>query len=216
MCIFPFSAGGGPVRLPGAMCLPHTNNMDSKLQGTGPGGGATLRPRAGGVPLEPFIHQVCWNASRMFCIYFFPIFGDCHASVLLVGGGSHEYDALRWPHSVQASDHTRAALLWIPASWNERVHSRVQRWVRPGRGVYWALLLNGLWRSTVHYIVIFLFLYVEYMYPCNISIPAMREKEPVCVSEDTSEVHFTFWTSTLSPKRLVPPGAVGCTQVTPK
>lgn len=46
------------VRPPGAMCLPHTNNMDSKLQGAGPGGGASLRQRPGGVPLEPFIHQV--------------------------------------------------------------------------------------------------------------------------------------------------------------
>lgn len=46
------------MRPPGAMCLPHTNNMDSKLQGAGTGGGASLRPRAGGVPLEPFIHQV--------------------------------------------------------------------------------------------------------------------------------------------------------------
>lgn len=66
------SAGGGPVRLPGAMCLPHTNNMDSKLQGTGSGGGATLRPRAGGVPLEPFIHQVCWHFSNLFFFFFFP------------------------------------------------------------------------------------------------------------------------------------------------
>ncbi|XP_029682682.1 inositol hexakisphosphate kinase 1 isoform X1 [Takifugu rubripes] len=47
------------------MCLPHTNNMDNKLQGTGPGGGATLRPRAGGVPLEPFIHQVGGHTSMM-------------------------------------------------------------------------------------------------------------------------------------------------------
>ncbi|XP_030275133.1 inositol hexakisphosphate kinase 1 isoform X2 [Sparus aurata] len=48
------------------MCLPHTNNMDnSKLQGTGPGGGASLRPRAGGVPLEPFIHQVGGHTSMM-------------------------------------------------------------------------------------------------------------------------------------------------------
>lgn len=54
-------AGGGAVRLPGAMCLPHTNNMDNKLQGAGPGGGASLRPRAGGVSLEPFIHQVGRN-----------------------------------------------------------------------------------------------------------------------------------------------------------
>nr|CBN80655.1 Inositol hexakisphosphate kinase 1 [Dicentrarchus labrax] len=47
------------------MCLPHTNNMDSKLQGAGPGGGASLRPRAGGVPLEPFIHQVGGHTSMM-------------------------------------------------------------------------------------------------------------------------------------------------------
>ncbi|XP_045932158.1 inositol hexakisphosphate kinase 1 isoform X2 [Micropterus dolomieu] len=46
------------------MCLPHTNNMDSKLQGAGPGGGASLR-RAGGVPLEPFIHQVGGHTSMM-------------------------------------------------------------------------------------------------------------------------------------------------------
>ncbi|XP_055365160.1 LOW QUALITY PROTEIN: inositol hexakisphosphate kinase 1 [Betta splendens] len=47
------------------MCLPHTNNMDSKLQGTGPGGGGSLRPRGGGVPLEPFIHQVGGHTSMM-------------------------------------------------------------------------------------------------------------------------------------------------------
>uniref|UniRef100_A0A7N6BQT5 Kinase n=1 Tax=Anabas testudineus TaxID=64144 RepID=A0A7N6BQT5_ANATE len=46
------------------MCLPHTLNMDSKLQGTGPGGGGSLRPR-GGVPLEPFIHQVGGHTSMM-------------------------------------------------------------------------------------------------------------------------------------------------------
>ncbi|CAK6960861.1 inositol hexakisphosphate kinase 1%2C partial [Scomber scombrus] len=57
--------GGGVVRPPGAMCLPHTNNMDSKLQGTGPGGGASLRSRGGGVPLEPFIHQVGGHTSMM-------------------------------------------------------------------------------------------------------------------------------------------------------
>lgn len=57
--------GGGAVRPPGAMCLPHTNNMDSKLQGAGTGGGASLRPRAGGVPLEPFIHQVGGHTSMM-------------------------------------------------------------------------------------------------------------------------------------------------------
>lgn len=51
------------MRPPGAMCLPHTNNMDSKLQGAGTGGGASLRPRAGGVPLEPFIHQVSANSG---------------------------------------------------------------------------------------------------------------------------------------------------------
>uniref|UniRef100_A0A3Q4MVB8 Kinase n=1 Tax=Neolamprologus brichardi TaxID=32507 RepID=A0A3Q4MVB8_NEOBR len=39
--------------------------MDSKLQGTGTGGGASLRPRAGGVPLEPFIHQVGGHTSMM-------------------------------------------------------------------------------------------------------------------------------------------------------
>ncbi|KAI3369722.1 hypothetical protein L3Q82_024568 [Scortum barcoo] len=59
------SPGGVAVRPPGAMCLPHTNNMDSKLQGAGPGGGASLRPRAGGVPLEPFIHQVGGHTSMM-------------------------------------------------------------------------------------------------------------------------------------------------------
>lgn len=58
------------MRPPGAMCLPHTNNMDSKLQGAGPGGGASLRLRAGGVPLEPFIHQVgrngvCFRKAEM-------------------------------------------------------------------------------------------------------------------------------------------------------
>ncbi|XP_047440008.1 inositol hexakisphosphate kinase 1 [Mugil cephalus] len=47
------------------MCLPHTNNMDSKLQGAGTGGGASLRQRAGGVPLEPFIHQVGGHTSMM-------------------------------------------------------------------------------------------------------------------------------------------------------
>ncbi|XP_060897277.1 inositol hexakisphosphate kinase 1 [Labrus mixtus] len=47
------------------MCLPHSNNMDSKLQGAGPGGGAILRSRAGGVPLEPFIHQVGGHTSMM-------------------------------------------------------------------------------------------------------------------------------------------------------
>ncbi|KAF7647087.1 hypothetical protein LDENG_00177640 [Lucifuga dentata] len=40
-------AQGGAVRPPGAMCLPHTNNMENKLQGTG--GGASLQPRGGGV-----------------------------------------------------------------------------------------------------------------------------------------------------------------------
>uniref|UniRef100_A0AAZ1XD62 Kinase n=1 Tax=Oreochromis aureus TaxID=47969 RepID=A0AAZ1XD62_OREAU len=47
------------------MCLPHSNNMDSKLQGAGTGGGASLRLRAGGVPLEPFIHQVGGHTSMM-------------------------------------------------------------------------------------------------------------------------------------------------------
>ncbi|XP_074493908.1 inositol hexakisphosphate kinase 1 isoform X1 [Sebastes fasciatus] len=47
------------------MCLPHTNNMDNKLQGAGQGGGAALRPRAGGVPLEPFVHQVGGHTSMM-------------------------------------------------------------------------------------------------------------------------------------------------------
>uniref|UniRef100_A0A3P9IVJ4 Kinase n=1 Tax=Oryzias latipes TaxID=8090 RepID=A0A3P9IVJ4_ORYLA len=47
------------------MCLPHTNNMDSKIQGAGPGGGAILQPQAGGVPLEPFIHQVGGHTSMM-------------------------------------------------------------------------------------------------------------------------------------------------------
>ncbi|RVE72499.1 hypothetical protein OJAV_G00038630 [Oryzias javanicus] len=47
------------------MCLPHTNNMDSKIQGTGPGGGALLQRQAGGVPLEPFIHQVGGHTSMM-------------------------------------------------------------------------------------------------------------------------------------------------------
>ncbi|XP_074531552.1 inositol hexakisphosphate kinase 1 [Halichoeres trimaculatus] len=42
------------------MCLPHTNNMDSKLQGAGAGGRAS-----GGVPLEPFIHQVGGHTSMM-------------------------------------------------------------------------------------------------------------------------------------------------------
>ncbi|XP_029358085.1 inositol hexakisphosphate kinase 1 [Echeneis naucrates] len=47
------------------MCLPHTNNMDSKLQGAGQGGGASLRSRGGGVPLEPFVHQVGGHTSMM-------------------------------------------------------------------------------------------------------------------------------------------------------
>lgn len=96
--ILPSSAGGGPVRLPGAMCLPHTNNMDSKLQGSGSGGGATLRPRAGGVPLEPFIHQVRGKFSKrrpFWCCWRFS-----RARFAFAGGGSHEYDALRWPHGV--------------------------------------------------------------------------------------------------------------------
>ncbi|XP_071378988.1 inositol hexakisphosphate kinase 1 [Centroberyx affinis] len=47
------------------MCLPHTNNMESKLQGAGQGGGASLGPRGGGVPLEPFVHQVGGHTSMM-------------------------------------------------------------------------------------------------------------------------------------------------------
>ncbi|XP_061747516.1 inositol hexakisphosphate kinase 1 isoform X1 [Nerophis ophidion] len=47
------------------MCLPHTNNMDNKLQGAGPGGGASLASRGGGVPLEPFMHQVGGHTSMM-------------------------------------------------------------------------------------------------------------------------------------------------------
>ncbi|KAF7207744.1 inositol hexakisphosphate kinase 1 [Nothobranchius furzeri] len=47
------------------MCLPQTINMDSKLQGAGVGGGASLRPQAGGVSLEPFIHQVGGHSSMM-------------------------------------------------------------------------------------------------------------------------------------------------------
>ncbi|XP_077458482.1 inositol hexakisphosphate kinase 1 isoform X2 [Stigmatopora argus] len=57
--------GGGSVLLPGAMCLPHTNSMDSKLQGAGPAAGATLPSREGGVPLEPFMHQVGGHTSMM-------------------------------------------------------------------------------------------------------------------------------------------------------
>ncbi|XP_068598545.1 inositol hexakisphosphate kinase 1 [Brachionichthys hirsutus] len=47
------------------MCLPRPNNMDNKLQGAGLGGVASLRLRAGGVPLEPFIHQVGGHTSMM-------------------------------------------------------------------------------------------------------------------------------------------------------
>ncbi|XP_061689090.1 inositol hexakisphosphate kinase 1 [Syngnathoides biaculeatus] len=47
------------------MCLPHTNSMDSKLQGAGPGGDASLQSRGGGVPLEPFMHQVGGHTSMM-------------------------------------------------------------------------------------------------------------------------------------------------------
>lgn len=61
------AAGGGAARPPGAMCLPHANNMDNKLQGAGTGGGASLRPRAGGVSLEPFIHQV--GGTRKVCLF---------------------------------------------------------------------------------------------------------------------------------------------------
>ncbi|KAK5600022.1 hypothetical protein CRENBAI_011002 [Crenichthys baileyi] len=57
--------GGGAVRPPGAMCLPQTNNMDSKQQGAGTGGGALPKPRDGGVSLEPFIHQVGGHSSMM-------------------------------------------------------------------------------------------------------------------------------------------------------
>ncbi|KAM8868747.1 inositol hexakisphosphate kinase 1 isoform 1-T7 [Synchiropus picturatus] len=45
------------------MCLPHSINMENKLQGTG--GGALLRSRVGGVSLEPFIHQVGGHTSMM-------------------------------------------------------------------------------------------------------------------------------------------------------
>ncbi|XP_077387047.1 inositol hexakisphosphate kinase 1 isoform X2 [Festucalex cinctus] len=59
-------AGGGAVCPPGAMCLPHANSMDSKLQGAGPGGGTPLPSRGGGgVPLEPFMHQVGGHSSMM-------------------------------------------------------------------------------------------------------------------------------------------------------
>nr|XP_043880005.1 inositol hexakisphosphate kinase 1 [Solea senegalensis]XP_043880006.1 inositol hexakisphosphate kinase 1 [Solea senegalensis]XP_043880007.1 inositol hexakisphosphate kinase 1 [Solea senegalensis] len=47
------------------MCLPHTINMDNKLQGAGQGGGYSLRTQDGGVPLEPFIHQVGGHTSMM-------------------------------------------------------------------------------------------------------------------------------------------------------
>ncbi|XP_056130555.1 inositol hexakisphosphate kinase 1 [Lampris incognitus] len=47
------------------MCLPHSINMESKLQGAGQGGGASLGPRGGGVPLEPFVHQVGGHTSMM-------------------------------------------------------------------------------------------------------------------------------------------------------
>ncbi|XP_047202789.1 inositol hexakisphosphate kinase 1 isoform X2 [Girardinichthys multiradiatus] len=47
------------------MCLPQTNNMDSKQQGAGTGGGALPKPRGGGVSLEPFIHQVGGHSSMM-------------------------------------------------------------------------------------------------------------------------------------------------------
>ncbi|KAM6948067.1 inositol hexakisphosphate kinase 1 [Lycodopsis pacificus] len=47
------------------MCLPHTNIMDNKLQGAGQGGVAALRPRPGGVLLEPFVHQVGGHTSMM-------------------------------------------------------------------------------------------------------------------------------------------------------
>lgn len=99
------------ARPPGAMCLPHTNNMDnSKLQGTGPGGGASLRPRAGGVPLEPFIHQVgrndvCFRKADLNVELHVDVnlYLNSHSNVtniffsrvcLCAGGGSHQYDAL--------------------------------------------------------------------------------------------------------------------------
>ncbi|XP_036007502.1 inositol hexakisphosphate kinase 1-like [Fundulus heteroclitus] len=47
------------------MCLPQTNNMDSKQQAAGTGGGAVPKPRDGGVSLEPFIHQVGGHTSMM-------------------------------------------------------------------------------------------------------------------------------------------------------
>lgn len=53
---------GGVARPSGAMCLPHSHNMDqAKLQG-GSVGGASQR---GGVSLEPFIHQVGGHTSMM-------------------------------------------------------------------------------------------------------------------------------------------------------
>uniref|UniRef100_A0A3Q2QCD3 Kinase n=1 Tax=Fundulus heteroclitus TaxID=8078 RepID=A0A3Q2QCD3_FUNHE len=47
------------------MCLPQTNNMDSKQQAAGTGGGAVPKPRDEGVSLEPFIHQVGGHTSMM-------------------------------------------------------------------------------------------------------------------------------------------------------
>ncbi|KAM4740872.1 inositol hexakisphosphate kinase 1 isoform 1-T2 [Anableps anableps] len=47
------------------MCLPQTNNMDSKQQGAGTGGGALSKKQGGGVSLEPFIHQVGGHTSMM-------------------------------------------------------------------------------------------------------------------------------------------------------
>lgn len=88
------------MRPPGAMCLPHTNNMDSKLQGAGTGGGASLRPRAGGVSLEPFIHQVGGNGARVRHTSVNVAIGNLHVASFFVvcafaGGGSHQHDALR-------------------------------------------------------------------------------------------------------------------------
>lgn len=130
-CFLP-AAGGGAARPPGAMCLPHANNMDNKLQGAGTGGGASLRPRAGGVSLEPFIHQV--RGTRQVCLFVcfsqvvFVLTGP-HVRVHAVtaGGGSHQHDALRRSHRVQAPDQQRAALLRVSAARDEGVHPRVQR-----------------------------------------------------------------------------------------
>lgn len=47
--------------------------------------------------------------------------------IVTLGGGSHQHDALRRSHRVQAPDQQRAALLRVPAARDEGVHSRVQR-----------------------------------------------------------------------------------------